>query len=274
MRTRTTTHAVLPGPVSKQKVALIDYLPMVRFQAKKIHRRLPSNVEIDDLYAAGLVGLWEAYAKFNPGKNVQFSTFAQFRVRGAILDSLRSVDWAPRNLRSKGRAIQEAVGKLTSRLNRAPSEEEVAAELKISLETYQHLLGELHSLEVGTIHRTPDEDSGDEVMISIPGAPGDDPLFRCLRGEVTDRIAGAIENLSENERLVVTLFYYEELTRRQVSEALGMTEARVQQIRNSAVLHLRSALSDLARSGNKGLKLVRKTISKSLQPVMKLGPAA
>jgi RNA polymerase sigma factor for flagellar operon FliA len=274
MRTLTTTHSAQPGSASKQKVNLIDYLPMVRFQAKRIHGRLPRNIEIDDLYAAGLVGLWEAYAKFDPGKDVRFSTFAQFRVRGAILDSLRSVDWAPRSLRSKGRAIQEAIGKLTSRLHRAPSEEEVAAELKISLNTYQLLLGELHSLEIGSIYRTPDEDSGDEVMIAIPGAPNDDPLFRCLRGEVTERIARALENLSENERLVVTLFYYEELTRREVSEALGMTEARVQQIRNSAILHLRSALSDLSKSGNKGLKLVQKTISRSPQPVMKLGPAA
>lgn len=270
----TETHKTKSNTNSNSVLDLREYLPMVRFVARNIHRRIPKNLDIEDLYAAGLLGLWDAYAKFNPSKSVRFASYAQFRVRGAILDSLRADDWAPRTLRSKGRAVQEAARLLTARFGRVPTEMEIATELKLSLEEYQFLLGDLHGLEIGTLHRAADDESGDETLISIPGPLEDDPLFKCLRGEMTERLKLAIENLPENERLVMTLYYYEELTRHEISLALGINESRVQQIRTSAIVHLRVALSDFARKTAKAPSPAHRSQTRSQRHSYTLGPAA
>ena len=234
----------------EEERVLIEHLPIVRFLARRIHERLPQHVDIEDLFSAGVVGLMDAFAKFDATKKVQFRSYAQFRIRGAILDSLRTLDWSPRELRRKGRAVEEAIRALTSRLGRAPSETEVAAELGLDLEVYQQLLGELKGLEIGTLHLERNEDSGEEELAYIPGRPEEDPLFRCLRGEMEGRLTGAIQELPERERLVMTLYYYEEMTMREIGMALGVVESRVSQIHASAVLHLRSALADLASRGS------------------------
>jgi len=230
----------------EQERVLLEHLPVVRFLARRIHERLPQHVEIEDLVSAGVVGLMDAFAKFDPDKNVQFRSYAQFRIRGAILDSLRTLDWSPRELRRKGRAVEEAIWVLTARLGRAPGEPEVAAEMSLSLEEYQQLLGELKGLEIGTLNVEHNDDSGDEELTYIPGRPEDDPLFRCLRGELEDRLADAIANLPDRERLVMTLYYFEEMTMREIGLAMGVVESRVSQVHASAVVHLRVALRDLA----------------------------
>jgi RNA polymerase sigma factor FliA len=251
-------HIPRPGLTSEEETALLEHLPIVRFLARRIHERLPQHVDIDDLFSAGVVGLMDAFAKFDPAKKVQFRSYAQFRIRGAILDSLRTLDWSPRELRRKGRAVEEAIRTLTSRLGRAPSEAEVAGELGSTLDSYQQLLGDLKGLEIGTLHLERNEDSGEEELAYVPGRPDEDPLFRCLRGEMEERLTGAIQNLPERERLVMTLYYYEEMTMREIGLALGVVESRVSQIHASAVIHLRSALSDLsARSGPERQKLRR-----------------
>ncbi len=230
---------------------LLEHLPIVRFLARRIHERLPQHVEMEDLVSAGVVGLMDAFAKFDPAKKVQFRSYAQFRIRGAILDSLRTLDWSPRELRRKGRAVEEAIRLLTANLGRAPSEMEVARELGVELEAYQQLLGELKGLEIGTLHMERNEDSGEEELAYVPGRTEDDPLFRCLRGEMQERLAEAIGGLPERERLVMTLYYFEEMTMREIGLALGVVESRVSQIHASAVLHLRAALADLARRADK-----------------------
>jgi RNA polymerase sigma factor for flagellar operon FliA len=229
----------------EQERVLLEHLPIVRFLARRIHERLPQHVEIEDLVSAGVVGLLDAFAKFDPEKNVQFRSYAQFRIRGAILDSLRSLDWSPRELRRKGRAVEEAIRVLTARLGHAPGEGEVAAEMKLSLDEYQQLLGELKGLEIGTLHMEHNEESGDEELAYVPGRPDEDPLFRCLRGEMEERLSGAIANLPDRERLVMTLYYFEEMTMREIGLALGVVESRVSQVHASAVVHLRVALKDL-----------------------------
>jgi len=207
-------------------------------------------VDIEDLVSAGVVGLMDAFSKFDPAKKVQFRSYAQFRIRGAILDSLRTLDWSPRELRRKGRAVEEAIRVLTQRMGRAPGEVEIAAEMTLSLEEYQQLLGDLKGLEIGTLHMERNEDSGEEELAYIPGRPEDDPLFHCLRGELENRLTEAISNLPDRERLVMTLYYYEEMTMREIGLALGVVESRVSQVHASAVVHLRAALKDLAaRSG-------------------------
>ncbi len=233
----------------EQERVLLEHLPVVRFLARRIHERLPQHVEIEDLISAGVVGLMDAFAKFDPDKKVQFRSYAQFRIRGAILDSLRTLDWSPRELRRKGRAVEEAIRVLTSRLGHAPSETEVAAEMAISLDDYQQLLGDLKGLEIGTLHVERNEDSGDEELAYVPGRPDEDPLFRCLRGELEERLTEAISKLPERERLVMTLYYYEEMTMREIGLALGVVESRVSQVHASAVARLRASLKDLATRG-------------------------
>jgi RNA polymerase sigma factor for flagellar operon FliA len=230
----------------EQERMMIEHLPTVRYLARRIHERLPQHVDLEDLISAGVLGLIDAFRKFDPEKKVQFRSYAQFRIRGAILDSLRTLDWSPRDLRRKGRAIEEAIRTLTSRFGRAPLEPEVAAELVMDLGEYQQLLGELKGLEIGTLHLERSEDSGEEELAYIPNDPEDDPLFRCLKGEMQQRLAGAIDELPERERLVMTLYYYEEMTMKEIGLTLGVVESRVSQIHASAVLHLRSLLADLA----------------------------
>jgi len=236
-----------PGALNReQEQALLEHLPIVRYLARRIHERLPQHVDIEDLVSAGVVGLMDAFAKFDPAKKVQFRSYAQFRIRGAILDSLRTLDWSPRELRRKGRAVEEAIRVLTARMGRPPGEAEIAAEMSLSLEEYQQLLGDLKGLEIGTLHLERNEDSGEEELAYVPGRPDEDPLFRCLRGELEDRLGDAIANLPERERIVMTLYYFEEMTMREIGLALGVVESRVSQIHASAVVHLRATLRDLA----------------------------
>jgi RNA polymerase sigma factor for flagellar operon FliA len=233
----------------EQERVLLEHLPIVRFLARRIHERLPQHVDIEDMVSAGVVGLMDAFSKFDPAKKVQFRSYAQFRIRGAILDSLRTLDWSPRELRRKGRAVEEAIRVLTARMGRAPNEAEVAVEMDLELEKYQQLLGDLKGLEIGTLHMERNEDSGEEELAYVPGRPEEDPLFRCLRGELEERLAEAIQNLPDRERLVMSLYYYEEMTMREIGLALGVVESRVSQVHASAVVHLRGALRDLAAHG-------------------------
>jgi RNA polymerase sigma factor FliA len=239
----------MPRLSGEQERMLLDHLPIVRFLARRIHERLPQYVDIEDLVSAGVVGLMDAFTKFDPAKKVQFRSYAQFRIRGAILDSLRTLDWSPRELRRKGRAAEEAIRVLTARLGRPPGENEIAAEMSVSLEDYQQLLGDLRGLEIGTLHMERNEDSGEEELAYVPGRPDEDPLFRCLRGELEERLTDAIGRLPERERLVMTLYYFEEMTMREIGLALGVVESRVSQVHASAVMHLRIALKDLAAAG-------------------------
>jgi len=237
---------------SEQEHLLLEHLPIVRFLARRIHERLPQHVDMEDLVSAGIVGLMDAFAKFDPAKKVQFRSYAQFRIRGAILDSLRMLDWSPRDLRRKGRAVEEAIRALTARLGHAPGEAEIAALLEMSIEEYQQLLGNLKGLEIGTLHLERNEDSGEEELAYIAGRPEEDPLFCCMRGELEKRLADAIADLPERERMVMTLYYYEEMTMREIGLVLGVVESRVSQIHSSAVVHLRAALKDLAASEGAG----------------------
>ena len=255
--------AQFPVLTGDQERVLLEHLPIVRFLARRIHERLPQHVDIEDLVSAGVVGLMDAFSKFDPAKKVQFRSYAQFRIRGAILDSLRTLDWSPRELRRKGRAVEEAIRVLTARLGHAPGEGEVAAEMALELDEYQQLLGDLKGLEIGTLHLERNEDSGEEELAYIPGRPDEDPLFRCLRGELEERLAEAIQNLPDRERLVMSLYYYEEMTMREIGLALGVVESRVSQVHASAVVHLRAALKDLAAHGAFDRMRARKPVERA-----------
>ncbi len=240
--------ATLPMDDAERERLLLEHMPMVRYLARRIHERLPAHVEMEDLVSAGVVGLIDALGKFDGNKRVQFKSYAQFRIRGAILDSLRMLDWSPRELRRKGREIEEAIRALTQSLGRAPVETEIAEHLKLPLTEYQQLLGDLKGLEIGSLHVEHNEDSGDEELAYVAGPAEDDPLFRCLQGEMRQHLMDAIDDLPEKERMVLTLYYYEELTMKEIGLTLGVVESRVSQIHTAAVLRLRASLGGLRRA--------------------------
>jgi RNA polymerase sigma factor FliA len=222
---------------------MIEHLPIVSFIARRVHERLPQHLPIEELYSAGVLGLLDAFGKFDPSKHVLFRTYAQYRIRGAILDSLRTLDWSPRELRRKARAVEQAIQTLTAQIHRNPTDTEIAQKLNIPLAAYQQLLGELKGLEIGTLYSERSDDSGEEELVYLPSRAEDDPLFRYLNAEMRERLTKAIEELPERERMVVTLYYYEETTMREIGLILGVHESRVSQIHASAVLHLRARLS-------------------------------
>jgi RNA polymerase sigma factor FliA len=242
-----STAALPPGTrdlvTAEQEQVIIEHLPIVRFIARRIHERLPSHVPIDDLYSAGVLGLLDAFGRFDSSKQVLFRTYAQFRIRGAILDSLRTLDWSPRELRRKGRAVELAIERLLAQLHRSPTDVEIAQKLNISLAAYQHLLGELKGLEIGSLHAERSENSDEEELNLIAGRPEDDPQFRYLDGELRHRLITAINDLPERERLVMNLYYYEETTMKEIGLILGVVESRISQIHASAMLHLRARLN-------------------------------
>jgi RNA polymerase sigma factor for flagellar operon FliA len=227
---------------AEQERVMTVHLPIVRFVARRIHERMPQHVPIEDLYSAGVLGLLDALGRFDPSKQVKFRSYAQFRIRGAILDSLRALDWSPRRLRRKGRAVQEAIQALIGQLHRSPTDIEIAQKLNLPLGDYQQLLGDLNGLAIGSLHSERSEDSEDEMDL-VPGRPEDDPLFRYLDGEMRERLTTAIGDLPERERLIMTLYYYEEVSMKEIGLVIGVVESRISQIHASAVLHLRARLS-------------------------------
>lgn len=213
-----------------------DHLPMVRLIARRMHARLPQHVELEELVSAGTVGLIDAVQKFDQRKQVQFRSYAQFRIRGAIVDYLRTLDWSPRELRRKARGVEEAISLLTARLGRTPAEGEIAAELGLPLKAYQQLLGELKSLDVGSLNVERGQEGGEEELAYIPGPESDSPLFRLMQGEMRERVAAAIDDLPEKERIVLSLRYFEDLSMKEIGAVLGVVESRASQIHTSAIL--------------------------------------
>jgi RNA polymerase sigma factor for flagellar operon FliA len=229
---------------------LLEQLPQVRYLARRIHERLPRHVPLEDLVHAGVIGLIDALNKFDRSKHVQFGSYAKFRIRGAILDSLREMDWGPRELRRKARRVEEAERKLSLELNRAPSELEVAAELKMDLREFQQLLTELDGLEIGSLHLESPWDGRDEDLCDyLPSAPDDTPFFRCMRSEMKELLARVVGELPEKEQQVLALYYVEELTMKEVGAVLGIGESRVSQIHSLAVVRLRARLEEVMKSG-------------------------
>lgn len=225
---------------------LSEQMPQVRYIARRIHERLPRHVPFEDLVHAGVVGLIDALQKFDRSKQVQFGSYAKFRIRGAILDSLREMDWGPRELRRKARRVEEAHRKLSLELSRSPAETEMAAELDMTLAEFQHLMGELDSLEIGSLRvESPWDGKEEDLCDYLPNAPEDTPFFRCLRSEMKEILARVIAELPEKEQEVLSLYYFEELTMKEVGCVLGIGESRVSQIHSLAVVRLRSRLEEI-----------------------------
>lgn len=230
-------------PAHRERL-LLDHLPQVQFIARRIHDRLPAQVPLEDLYHAGIIGLIEALERYDPAKNVQFGAYARFRIRGAILDSLRELDWSPRSLRRQARLIEEAVAQLHARLGRSPTEAEIAHQLQLPLEQFQHLLGELRGLDLSPFGEETEATTAEVAAPETAQAPAEDPFHQCLRSELRRHLAEAIAELDEQAQRVLSLYYYEELTMKEVGQVLGVGESRVSQIHSAALLKLRARLRE------------------------------
>ncbi len=231
---------------AERERVLMEQLPQVRYIARRIHERLPRHVPFEDLVHAGVLGLIDALNKFDLSKQVQFSSYAKFRIRGAILDSLRELDWSPRELRRKGRLIDITYNQLSGRLGRAPNENEIANEMGIDLHELQSLLAELDGLELGSLRVESSRDGKEEDLTDhLPSKHEETPFFQCLRSEMKHLLEQAISELPEKEQRVLALYYYEELTMKEVGVALGIGESRVSQIHSLAMVRLRARLNFL-----------------------------
>jgi RNA polymerase sigma factor for flagellar operon FliA len=217
---------------------VMEFLPLVKYIAIRIAGRLPSHVELDDLIDSGIIGLIDAAERFEPGRNVKFKTYAELRVRGAILDGLRELDWVPRGLRRKKKDIEEAYHALEQQQGRAATDEEAAKHLGMSLDELHKALDELKGVTLGSFEDT--ESEGIIAFIADPDA--EDPHVLMAETEVRELLKKTIEELPSKERLVVQLYYFNELTMKEIGEILKITESRVSQLHTKAMLRLRGKL--------------------------------
>ncbi len=231
--------------VSSAAPAIIieEHMPMVRAVARRIHRTLPRHIELDDLISAGYLGLVDAAQKFEQGRQTQFRSYAEFRVRGAILDSLRELDWGTRSLRRKVRDIEQARLTLVNSLGHTPEDAELAQELGISISDLRDTLTEARSLSTESLQAEREDVEGQDLLATLVDPTAQDALTLILEGEFRETLVSSIQTLPERERLVVTLSYYEELTLREIGDLLGLTVSRVSQIRTCAIHKLRAALN-------------------------------
>ena len=225
---------------------ILTYAPLVKYVAGRLGTGLPAHVEEGDLVSYGLLGLIGAIERYELDREIKFETYAIARIKGSIIDELRSLDWVPRSVRSRAREIERAMVELENRLKRAPTDDEIAAEIGITKTEFQDSLTQISRTSVAALDElwTISSSGGDTVSLidTIEDPHADDPSQAMARTEVREALAEAIQRLPEREKLVITLYYYEELTLREIGEVLGVTESRVSQLHTKAVLRLKVRL--------------------------------
>jgi len=219
-----------------------DYVPLVKFVAHRIASRLPSHVELDDLINSGILGLMDAIEKFEPTRNIKFKTYAELRIKGAILDGLRDLDWVPRSLRRKKKDIETAYRLIEQQKGRAATDEEVARHLDIPLEELHRNLDELKGITLGTFMEAGEDGEGEGLISFVPDPDAEDPHQVFQTAEIKDILQSAIEGRPKKEKFVVQLYYFDELTMKEIGILLNITESRVSQLHTKAMLQLRSKL--------------------------------
>jgi RNA polymerase sigma factor for flagellar operon FliA len=238
------------GDQALRERLILTYAPLVKYVAGRVGSGLPSHVEESDLVQYGLLGLLGAVERYDPGRDVKFETYAIARIRGSIIDELRAMDWVPRSLRARARDIERAISALEARLGRAPSDEEVAEKLGMTQADLDESLSEIGRSSIAALDElwTVSSSGGDRVPLidSIEDTHGPEPQSALAEAELKDALGEAIARLPERERLVVTLYYYEELTLREIGEVLGVTESRVSQLHTKAVLRLKAHVAGSA----------------------------
>jgi len=228
---------------------VLTYAPLVKFVAGRVGAGLPSHVDDEDLISYGLLGLMRAIERFEPEREIKFETYAIPRIRGAIIDELRAMDWVPRSVRGRARDIERAIADLEARLGRAPTDEEIAEKLGVSHDELEESLGEISRSSVVALDELWTVSSGGDpvsLIDTIEDTQGPNPQAALAETELKEAIGEALARLPEREKLVVTLYYYEELTLREIGEVLGVTESRVSQLHTKAILRLKASLAATA----------------------------
>jgi RNA polymerase sigma factor for flagellar operon FliA len=223
-------------------------MPLVELVVQRMVPQVPSFMTKEDMISAAMVGLIDAANKFDPGKGVKFKTFAEYRVRGSILDEMRKLDWFSRSMRDKQNQLTQTMLRLERKLGRSPEETEMAEAMNLTLEDYRYLLTEVSHLGCVSLHETLDHtEEGRSFLDNLEDIGGPAPNELIEKAEMTRLLADILEELSEKERLVVALYYYEELTQKEIAEVLSVSEGRVSQLHSQALLKLRVKLinSDL-----------------------------
>ncbi|MBN1636958.1 MAG: FliA/WhiG family RNA polymerase sigma factor [Deltaproteobacteria bacterium] len=229
---------------------ITEFSPLIKYIASRIAMRLPPHIDIHDLINAGVIGLIDAIEKFDASKQIQFKTYAEFRIRGAILDELRAMDWVPRSVRQKARKVEDAYARLECALGRPASDEEVARELDVDLDSFYKLLSDTASVSLLSLDDLGEEDSDPSrknLLEYIMQDEKDLPSHKINLSEVRDMVARAIGSLPEKERMVISLYYYDELTMKEIGHVLKFTESRVSQIHTKAILRLRSKMQKILK---------------------------
>ena len=225
---------------SRREGLVLEHLPQVCLIARRIHDRLPDYISLDDLISTGVIGLMGAIDNFDPTMGVQLNTYAERRIRGAIIDSLRDMDWAPRETRKRSKLIEAAIHRAKQRFAREPAEEEIAAELNITIAEYQKWLGEVQSVELERLEFAPGDNNGRDLLNFVSSGEDAWPSAIVERSELVRILALAIERMPKSERTVLSLYYYEELNLREIADVMKMHLSRIAQLRTQAILRLRS----------------------------------
>ena len=219
---------------------ILEHLPQVKLIARRIHERLPVSVALDDLISAGVVGLIAAIDRYDSRHDVKLKTYAEYKIRGAILDSLRGLDWAPRQQRKRAKLIEAAISVLEQEHHRMPTEEEIAGQLHLSVADYQDWLSEVRGLTLGSLENAGTEDDGCDLLRYLADSDEQWPSQIVERAELERLLAEAIERMPQLERTVLGLYYYEEMTLREIAKIVDLHESRISQLKSQAILRLRS----------------------------------
>lgn len=235
---------------TKEKL-IIEYAPLIKFIAQKIAVRLPSNIEFDDLVSSGVIGLMDAIDKYDPTRDNKFKTYAEFRIRGAILDELRAQDWVPRSVREKAKQLERCHVRLEQSLRRVPTEDELIAALQMSKDEYYDLLNQVKSVSILSLDEAGSFNSSDRksILSLIESCKIPSPLTQLNMKSVKEVVTNAIESLPERQRLVLSLYYYEDLNLKEIGDVLDVTESRVSQLHTQAILWLRRKLKSYFTRG-------------------------
>jgi RNA polymerase sigma factor for flagellar operon FliA len=233
---------------------ILTYAPLVKYVAGRLGSGLPAHVDEGDLVSYGLLGLIGAIERFDPDRDIKFETYAISRIKGAIIDELRALDWVPRSVRARARDIERAIGELESKLGRAPTDEEIAGKIGITVDELEESLTDISRSSIAALDElwTMSGEGGDQVSLldTLEDTDGPNPQDALAQTELREALGEAIARLPEREKLVVTLYYYEELTLREIGEVLGVTESRVSQLHTKAILRLKARLVGVqARAG-------------------------
>jgi len=218
---------------------ILEHLPQVRLIARRIHERLPDSVNLDDLISTGTLGLIAAIDRFDPKHNVKLKTYAEYKIRGAILDSLRGLDWAPRQQRKRSKQIEAAIAAAEQKLHRMPTEEEIAAQLNVSIEEYHGWLVDIRGLNLGSLEQTATEGGGRDLLQFVSDSDENWPSLIVERLALQKLLAEAIEKMPHMERIVLK-YYHEEFTLREIAKIVKLHESRISQLKSQAILRLRS----------------------------------